>query len=252
MITVIVLTKNSSATLPSTLASLARFPEVIVYDTGSTDNTLALASRFPYVRIKEGPFEGFGKTHNQAALHSSNDWILSIDSDEIVSPELSHEILELSLNPCYVYRIRRKNFFNGKEIWGCAGWHPDIVTRLYNRKTTHFSSDAVHEQVVSSHLKSSLLAAPLLHTPYRTIEDFLHKMQLYSTLFAQDKQKGKKSSLWRALFHSKAAFIKSYFLKWGFLLGKEGLIISLYNAHVTFYKYLKLDFLHCQKDPSSE
>lgn len=242
VISAIVLTKNSSTTLKNTLESLAPFHEVIVYDTGSSDDTLAIAKQFPYVRIEIAPFIGFGPTHNQAANTASYDWILSIDSDEVLSPELSKEILTLSLDARAVYKIPRLNFFNGKQIRGCSGWYPDPVIRLYNRKTTHFSTDAVHEKILSSHLKCIPLSSPLLHTPYRTIEDFLHKMQFYSTLFSEQHKGKKKGSLLRALIHSYAAFFKSYFLKKGIFFGKEGLIISLYNAHVAFYKYLKLAF----------
>jgi len=242
VITAIILTKNSSATLAKTLESLAAFPEVIIYDTGSEDDTLNIAKQFPYVRIETGPFIGFGPTHNAAALKASHDWILSIDSDEVVSKELSEEIRALLLDPRAVYKIPRHNFFNEKEIKGCSGWYPDPVIRLYHRKSTHFSCDSVHEKIVSSHMKCIPLSSPLLHTPYRKIEDFLHKMQFYSTLFAEQHRGKKKGSLFQAILHSYAAFFKSYFLKKGFLLGKEGFIISMYNAHVAFYKYLKLAF----------
>ena len=242
VISAIVLTKNSSSTLAKTLSSLADFPEVIVYDTGSEDDTLQIAEKFPYVRIEKGPFLGFGPTHNEAANAASYDWILSIDSDEVVSQELSKEILGLSLDSRSVYEIPRRNFFNNKEIRGCAGWYPDRVIRLYHRKTTHFSADSVHEKILSSHMKRRSLSSAILHTPYRNIEDFLYKMQFYSTLFANQNKGKKKGSVLQALLHSYAAFFKSYLLKRGFLLGKEGFIISLYNAHVAFYKYLKLAF----------
>lgn len=240
VISVTILTKNSQETLAKTLNSLKNFLEVIVYDTGSTDQTLTLARQFTNVKVIEGPFLGFGPTHNLASSKATYDWILSIDSDEVLSEALSEEILSLSLDPNTLYELQRHNFFNGKQILGCGGWHPDPVLRLYNRRSTSFSNDAVHEKLLHKHLGITSLSAPLLHTPYRTIDDFLHKMQLYSTLFASQHQGKKSSSALKALLHSYAAFCKSYFLKRGFLDGQEGLIISLYNAHTTFYKYLKL------------
>ncbi len=240
MITVTILTKNSAETLASTLDSVKEFPEVLVYDTGSSDRTVELAKQFSNVKVVEGPFEGFGPTHNKASSLASHDWILSIDSDEVLSPELSKEILQLELSLSTVYRIDRHNFFNQKWIRCCGGWYPDPVIRLYHRQKAQFSEAAVHEKILHADLKIESLSAPLLHTPYRSIEDFLHKMQLYSTLFAQQNRDKKKSSLKKALFHSMGAFFKSYFIKRGFLGGKEGFIISLYNGHTTFYKYLKL------------
>ncbi|MES2121478.1 MAG: glycosyltransferase family 2 protein [Chlamydiota bacterium] len=241
MITVTILTKNCQDTLLSTLESLRAFPEVLIFDTGSTDKTLAIASSFPNVKILPGTFQGFGPAHNAVSAQAAHDWILSIDSDEILPPELSQEILALPLDSHTVYQIDRHNYLNGKWIRWCGGWYPDPVLRLYHRKHTRFSDDAVHEKILTpSPLKIARLAHPLHHTPYRTMGDFLSKMQHYSTLFAQQHRGKKRSSLAKAICHGSFAFIKSYFLKKGFLGGKEGFIISIYNGHTAFYKYLKL------------
>lgn len=240
MITVTILTKNCAKTLDPTLHSLKQFPEILVYDTGSCDQTVETAKKFPNVKVIEGPFEGFGPTHNKASSLATYDWILSIDSDEVLSPGLAEEILRLDLSPSSVYRINRHNFFNKKWIRYCGGWYPDPVIRIYNRQMTQFSEDVVHEKILHSHLRVSPLSSPLFHTPYRSIDDFLHKMQLYSTLFAEQHRGKKQVSLKTAFIHSLCAFFKSYILKKGFLGGREGFIISLYNGHTTFYKYLKL------------
>lgn len=248
MISVTVLTKNSQETLPATLQSLQKFPEVLVFDSGSKDATLEIAQKFPNVRIFNGTFTGFGPTHNDASNRASNDWILSIDSDEVLSEALIEEILKIKLDENCVYQLQRKNYFNGKWIRWCGGWHPDPVLRLYHRKATRFTDDAVHEKVILGHLKLISLTAPLLHTPYRSMEDFLEKMQAYSTLFAQQNQGKKHSSMGKAFLHGYFAFFKSYFLKRGVLGGKEGFIISMYNGHTAFYKYLKL--MEANRKPS--
>lgn len=241
MITVTILTKNSEKSLGATLDSLKDFIEVLVYDSGSTDQTIAIASSYPNVTCIQGTFDGFGTTHNRASSLASQDWILSIDSDEVLSSELVAEILSLPLDSSTVYKLFRHNFFNGKRIRGCSGWCPDPVLRLYNRTKTSFSEDAVHEKVIVPHgMQVVPLSSPLLHTPYRSLNDFLNKMQHYSTLFAQQNCGKKKSSIPKAIAHGSAAFFKSYFLKKGFLAGKEGFIISAYNGHTAFYKYLKL------------
>jgi glycosyltransferase involved in cell wall biosynthesis len=246
MISVTILTKNNERTLGATLASVSSFPEVILFDTGSTDATLSIAARFPNVKIFNEPFNGFGKTHNRATALARYDWILSLDSDEVLSEALIAEIHTLSLNPASVYSVQRHNYFNGKQIKWCGGWHPDRVVRLYNRMRTGFSDVEVHEKILLNGLTEICLKHPLVHTPYLKIDDFLCKMQLYSTLFADQNTLKKHSSVTKALLRAWCAFLKSYLFKRGFLGGKEGLIISLYNSHTTFYKYLKL----CEKNNS--
>lgn len=241
MISVTILTKNCQDTLQETLKSLEGFSEVLIFDTGSTDQTLDIAKSFSNVRVEEGAFIGFGPTHNEASSRAKYEWILSIDSDEVLSPALSQEIRSLKLDNKVVYTLLRKNFYNGKHITCCAGWHPDWVRRLYNKTVTAFNDAPVHEKILKNDLEEIKLISPLYHTPYRKINDFLAKMQIYSTLFAEKKLRRSSSNILIALFHSWFAFFKSYILKRGFLGGREGFIISIYNSHTTFYKYLKLE-----------
>ena len=251
-ISVTILTKNSEPTLRFTLESVKDFPEVIVYDSGSTDKTLSIAQEFDNVRIVQGTFCGFGPTHNLATAQASHDWVLSIDSDEVLSPELVAEIQNLKLDLSQVYSLNRKNYFNQKWIRWCGGWHPDPVIRLYHRKMTQFSDAQVHEKILSDHLQVVNLASPLMHTPYRNLSDFLSKMQTYSTLFAEQNRGKRNSSLKKAILHGWLAFFKSYVFKRGFLGGKEGFIISMYNGHTTFYKYLKLMEVNGSKNDERE
>ncbi len=240
MISITILTKNSSKHIEAVLKSLLRFPEVICYDTGSTDATLEIASRFDNVVIHRGEFVGFGPTHNIASELARSDWILSIDSDEILTQELADEILSLTLQDDCVYSFRRNNYFRNTFVKGC-GWYPDYVIRLYNKKRTQFTSALVHESISTTQVTIVKLTHPCLHYPYETISDFLLKLQSYSTLFALQYKGKRKSSLFKALRHGSFAFFKSYFLKNGLFLGQVGFIISLYNAHTAYYKYLKLD-----------
>ena len=240
MISITILVKNSEATLEATLLSVASFPEVILLDTGSTDRTLEIGKKFSNVKIFYAPFEGFGKTHNRASSLASHDFILSLDSDEILSEELSQEILGLPLDSGVVYSILRENYFRGRHITGCSGWHPDWVSRLYNRKQTSFDQAEVHEKIIQGSLKKEKLKHVMKHTPYRNISDFLNKMQTYSTLFAKQHKGVKKASLGKAIAHGIASFFKSYVLKKGVFLGQEGFLISIYNGHTAFYKYMKL------------
>lgn len=239
-ISVTILAKNSEETIEETLISTIGFAEVLVLDTGSTDATLEICSRYPHVKLLRHEFVGFGPTHNIVSSLASHDWVLSIDSDEVLTDPLRKEILQLVLEDNTVYQIRRHNFFNGRRMKGCSGWDPDWVVRLYNKTQTSFSEDRVHEKILTKDMQVHSLFYPMKHTPYRKISDFLQKMQSYSSLFAQQNQKKKNANVPSALLHGWMAFIKSYFFKRGFLQGSEGLIISLYNGHTTFYKYLKL------------
>lgn len=250
MISVTILTKNSERSLKKTLDSLRAFDQVILLDSGSSDQTLEIAKSYPNVQIHSTSFKGFGPLHNEAAALASRDWIFSIDSDEIVTEELAKELLTLELDPSKVYVIERHNYFNGKRIKGCAGWSPDWVTRLYNKQRTRFSDALVHEKVIEDNLSPIRLKNPLLHTPYLEIADFLAKMQHYTALSAEQTKRRPPSFL-KILLHTWHAFFKSYVLKGGFLAGKEGFIISAYNSHTTFYKYLKQRELSF-KDPYKE
>ncbi len=239
-ISVTILVKNSEETLEATLNSTRAFPEVILLDTGSTDATLQIAEKFSNVKVFHAPFQGFGPTHNLASSLATYDFILSLDSDEVLSFALVEEIGELSLDEKCVYSICRDNYYHGKHIKGCSGWYPDFVTRIYNRKSTSFNDAAVHEKIIQGPLKKVCLKHSMSHTPYRKVSDFLHKMQTYTTLFAEQNKGRKSSSVSKAILHGFVCFIKSYILKRGFLLGYEGFFISIYNGHTAFYKYIKL------------
>ncbi|MBJ7449002.1 MAG: glycosyltransferase family 2 protein [Parachlamydiales bacterium] len=239
MISVTILTKNSQRHLKAVLDSLRSFDEIIVLDNGSDDQTLDIAQQYPNVRIHKTPFIGFGPLHNQASNLAKHDWILSIDSDEILSEGLLHEIQSLNLNADAIYSFPRHTYYRGKLIRGC-GWYPDRIVRIYNRKKTQFSNDQVHERILKDGLLEIRLKEPIIHYSYTTISDFLSKMQSYSELFAKNYRGKKKSSPLIALTHSAGAFFKSYFLKRGIWDGYAGFLISFYQAHTAFYKYLKL------------
>ncbi|MDB6081494.1 MAG: glycosyl transferase family 2 protein [Chlamydiia bacterium] len=239
MISVTILTKNSQKHIQKILNSLHPFSEVAILDTGSQDHTMGFAKEFSNVVIHESPFIGFGPCHNLISTLAKNDWILSIDSDEIPSQELIQEILNLKLDPQCIYTISRHNSYRDKFIKGC-GWYPDRVARLYNKKVTKFSEALVHESIIKKDLRAIDLQGPLLHFPYNSTSDFLNKMQHYSSLFAEEYKGKRSASLFTAIAHGGAAFLKSYFLKRGILLGSQGFEISAYNGITAYYKYLKL------------
>jgi len=248
---VTILTKNSQKYLSEVLSALHLFDEVLVCDTGSTDHTLDIAKQFSNVIIYERPFVGFGPTHNIASLLAKHDWILSIDSDEVVTEDLANEMRVLSLTRGCVYSFPRHNEYRGKWIRWC-GWHPDRQVRVYHRLDTQFTDAQVHEAIETKDSKEIFLKSPLRHYSYHEVSDFLNKMHTYSSLFALQYKGKKSSSLSKAIAHGCYAFFKSYILKRGILGGQEGFEISFYNANTAFYKYLKLAEINRQSVETSD
>lgn len=236
-----ILTKNSALHLEAVLAALQWCDEVLVLDTGSTDATVEIAQSFSNVTVHRlaGPFPGFGRAHRRAVELARHDWILSVDSDEVVTAELAAEICRLPLDPEAVYSVPFHNFFNGRHITTC-GWFPDRHERLFNRRVTNFCESEVHERVASTRLSVRELTHPIRHYSYSSADDFLRKMKTYSGLFA-DQYAGKKSSSpAKAVARSAWMFLKSYLFQRGCLQGYEGLAISAYKAQTVFWKYVYL------------
>ncbi len=210
MITVAILTNNNEETIEKTLSSVEGFDEVIVLDSGSKDNTLSIAKRFKNVVIKENSFTTFGDMRNKAAAFASNDWILALDSDEVLSGKLIEEINLLTLTPKSLYSFPFLNYYNNKLVKWC-GWYPESHIRLYNRKETKFKTLHVHEGLEADNLVVIKCKYPIYHYPYRSTEDFLKKMQIYSSLFAKQHKNKKQSSFAKAFFHGLFAFFNNYF-----------------------------------------
>ncbi len=240
-VTATILTKDSAARIEEVLTALAWCDEVIVFDTGSTDATIALAQQHANVRVyaMAGPFPGFGRVRRTAIGLAKNDWILSVDSDEVVTPELAAEIAALELDPATVYVIPFENYFNGRHITTC-GWAPDRHERLFHRGVTNFCESEVHERVQTAGVAVEVLKYPILHYSYDSTDDFLRKMRRYGQLFAEQHAGRKKTGPLTAVSRGTWAFVKSYILQRGVLQGYEGLVISAYKSQTVFWKYLLL------------
>ena len=241
-ITVTMLVKNAERCLAETLNALASFNEVLLLDNGSTDNTLAIAARYSNVTLHHHPFDGFGNMKNRAAALARNDWILNIDSDEIITPELLAAIQQADLTqPENIYALNRINHYQRRPITGC-GWSPDIIPRLYNRNHTQYNHRAVHEAlIIPQGIRPQLLQGNLNHYTYDSIEALISKMQQYSSLYAEQNAGQKTSSPLAALMHGAWSFIRSYLLKSGWKHGADGLTICLTQAAGSYYKYAKLN-----------
>jgi len=238
-ISVVMLTKDSARYLEQVLEPLRAFDEVLIYDTGSVDETGSIAATFPNVRFVEGRLDGFGPTRNAAAALAANDWILTIDSDEVAPPALVDEIAGLDLDPGTIYAIPRHNYFAGRWIRGC-GWHPQWKERLYHRDRARFSDRAVHESLDRGGLRSCRLTHAIVHHTAETLADLQAKERLYSALFVADNAGKRRISLIGAVARGLFAFTNTYLLKCGFVDGAEGFIISVHAGMARTSRYLKL------------
>ena len=240
--TAAMLVKNSERYLVEVLTALGDFDEVLLLDNGSTDRTFEIAAQFKNVSYFKHDFIGFGPMKNMAARLAQNDWIFSIDSDEVPDTELIGSIRAAVAenNPQNIYTLSRLNHYNGRLIKGC-GWYPDILPRLYHRRFTRFSDRQVHESLVlPKDAQNHSLSGRLKHYSFENAEGLIQKMQQYSSLYADENRFKKQTSPAQALLHGGVSFIKNYFLKRGFAYGSDGLTISVANAQGSYYKYVKL------------
>ncbi|EAH5515422.1 glycosyltransferase, partial [Campylobacter jejuni] len=249
-ISVIIIVKNAKQTLLECLNSLKDFDEIILLNNESSDNTLNIANEFKKdfanLHIYHSAFIGFGALKNLALSYAKNDWILSIDADEVLENECIKELKNLELQEDNIIALSRKNLYKGEWIKAC-GWWPDYVLRIFNKNFTRFNDNLVHESLVlPSNVKKIHLKNGLKHHAFRDISHLINKMQHYSSLWAKQNIH-KKSGVLKANLRAFWTFFRNYFLKNGFLYSYKGFIISVCNALGTFFKYMKLYELQKQK-----
>ena len=243
MLSVIVITKNEARDIARCLASVAWADEIIVLDSGSSDDTVAICQRFTQqVVVTDWP--GFGRQKQRALDRARGDWVLSLDADEEVSPALKQEIQQAMLRTdVQGLELPRLSSYCGRQMRH-GGWWPDPVLRLFRRDAGRFSDDVVHERVVVAG-SIGRLREPLLHESYVDLDEVLSKVNRYSTLGAQQLfAQGRRSSLGLAIGKGIWTFLRTYVLRAGFLDGPQGLMLALSNAQTSYYKYLKLRDLY--------
>jgi len=243
-VSVIMITLNEAHRLPATLQALQWAQEIIIVDAGSTDDTLAIAKQWA-TRVEHHAWSGFGAQKNHALSLANLPWVLSVDADEIVSPELAQEIqsfVERDGGGYLAGTLPRLSRYCGREMRH-SGWWPDPVCRLFKRGHGRFSDDLVHEKIITDGPMVNLQGL-LLHDSFQNLDQVLHKLNQYSREGALNLHRnGRTSSLSKAIGHGLWAFFRTYVLKRGFLDGREGFILAVSNAEGTYYRYLKLMYL---------
>jgi glycosyltransferase involved in cell wall biosynthesis len=246
-LSVIIITKNEASNIQACLDSVSFANEWIVVDSGSTDATVAVARAAGATVIETEDWPGFGPQKARALAAATGDWVLSLDADERITPELAREIEQTIQEQGTVeaYEISRSSWYCGRFIRH-SGWTPDYVTRLFKRNSAKFSNDVVHERLIVNG-RTRKLKASMLHYSFRDFSQVLRKIDNYSTLSAQQAHaKGKRAGVGKAVLHGLWAFIRTYFLKLGFLDGPHGLALAISNAEGSYYRYLKIWMLDQQ------
>jgi glycosyltransferase involved in cell wall biosynthesis len=243
-----IITFNEERTIARVIESLRCCDEILVLDSGSTDRTVDIATKFG-ARVVEASWHGFAAQKNIAAELAVNDWILSLDADESLSEALEAEIWQIKkAGPQFDgYTMPRLAQYLGRWILH-SGWYPDRKVRLFDRRKARWVGEYVHESVVVEgrvgHLESNIL-----HFTCSSLSEHLKSMDRYTTLAAEEIVASKRSvTLVDLLINPPWTFFRTYFLKFGFLDGNEGLTIAFMAALYNYVKYAKASYMKPGRD----
>jgi glycosyltransferase involved in cell wall biosynthesis len=235
----VIITRNAAAVLEPCLGSLAFVDEVVVVDSSSSDGTVELAER-KGARVVQKEWLGFGRQKQFAVEQASHDWVLCLDADERVSPELARSIESALADPVSpVYRMARRNRFLGRWLSHGEGY-PDWSPRLFNRLNARWSDDLVHEKVLFA-VTPGTLQGDLMHDSSDDLSSYLERQNRYTTLAARQAfEEGRSVSLVHLLLSPVVRFIKFYLMRLGFLDGLPGLLHISIGCMNSYIKYMKL------------
>lgn len=239
MLSVCVICKNEEANIARCLESVQFADEIIVLDSGSTDNTVAIAKRYTD-KVYATDWQGYGVQKQRALEKATQEWVLNLDADEFLSPDLIDDIKRALKAPSVDgYRIPIKmNFYNKSLNYSMS---PKRHVRLFKRQHATFSVDIVHEKIIlPKNARIGTLSGPILHHSFRDVSHALYKLNKYSSYSAKIKiEHHAVQSFSKTILASCWMFFRCYFLQKGFLDGKAGFVFAIYNAHGTFYRGLK-------------
>ncbi|WP_283604155.1 glycosyltransferase family 2 protein [Serratia proteamaculans] len=241
-LSVVIIAKNEAGLLPDCLRSVDWAEEIVMLDSGSQDESVAVAESLGAKVFTHIDWQGFGKQRQLAQSYASHDYILMIDADERVTPELRQSIEQTLAAPDdnQVYSCARRNLFLGRFMRH-SGWYPDRVNRLYANQRYRYNDNLVHESLTINGAKVVPLSGDLLHLTCRDFFAFQRKQLRYAEEWANQRhQAGKRCGYLSILTHTLGAFCKTWLLRAGFLDGKQGLLLAVVNAQYTFNKYAAL------------
>jgi len=243
-LSVTIICQNSENTIRRCLESVAWADEIVVVDGGSTDRTLEICREFTSKVHQPGDWPGHGPQKNRALDFATGDWVLSLDSDEWITPESRAEIEGAIAAPGdkAAFMLPRRSSFCGRYMRH-SGWWPDYVKRIFRRGTARFSDGRGHDRLIVNGAVGRL-SRPIHHETITSLDQLIDKMNAYSAMTARNlHENGRSASILTALLHGGWAFFRTYFLRAGFLDGREGLMLAIANAENSYYRYAKLALL---------
>jgi len=242
-LSVTIIARNEAEAIRDCLESVRWADQIVVLDSASSDGTADICREFGAQVWESEDWPGFGPQKNRALGHATGEWVLSLDADERVTPELRAEIERVLAAPdADAYRMPRLSRYLTRYMRH-SGWHPDYVLRLFRRGRARFSDDLVHERLIVEGSVGTL-ASPLLHEAFTSAEEVLEKVNRYSSAGAEMAlRQGRRATLAGAVLRGLSAFVRTYLLKAGFLDGREGFMLAVSNAEGAYYRYLKLMLL---------
>ena len=246
-ISISIITKDEERNIERLLASCEGFKDIVVIDSGSNDQTVEIANALGATCL-EMQWMGFGLQKQLAVEACQYDWVLSLDADEELSSELLTAISRLELSdPSTAFEFKRKSYFLGRPV-NFSGWQNDCVVRLFNRTTSNFSDQLVHEKIIGYNKKIRVNDGCIYHHSYQSEDDVNRKTDLYGSLGAEELARNRRTPYSSLMIAAKSvfAFFRTFILRLGILDGPTGLRISLMNAKVTYGKYQKFNKLVCR------
>lgn len=243
-LSVAMIVKNEAQDLAACLETVQGWvDEIVIVDSGSHDETAQIAAQYGAKFYVHADWPGFGKQRQRAQQYVTGDYVLWLDADERVTPELREAILQAveKGEKNTVYQIPRLSEVFGRQIRH-SGWYPDYVVRLYPTALAAYGDELVHEKVhYPTGTKVEKLKGDLLHFTYKSVHHYLVKSAGYAQAWAEQRAaKGKKASIGQGILHALGCFVKMYIVKAGFLDGKQGFLLAILSAHSTFVKYADL------------
>ncbi len=252
-LSVAMIVKNEAHHLAQCLDTVkAWVDEIVILDSGSTDTTQQIAEQYGAKFYQNTDWPGFGKQRQLAQQYVTSDYVLWLDADERVTPELRQSIQAAIAQdaPNTAYKIPRLSEIFGHKIRH-SGWYPDYVIRLYRKDFAHYGDQLVHEKVelpANANIQNYKGICCIIHTKISTIT-WLNLLAMPKRGQTNEKKPVKKATLWQGISHAVGCFVKMYVIRLGFLDGKAGLLLAILSAHSTFVKYADL-WVRTQKSDS--
>lgn len=238
-LSILITTYNESDQIAATLKSVLWADEIVVVDSFSNDNTPEIVKQYP-VRLLQRTYTGPAEQKNWGLGQVTHDWVLILDADEVVPPELTAEIKAIldKGTPIDAFRIPRLNHFMNQPI-RYSGWQNDSVIRLVRKDKCRYNNLQVHEEIETQHIRVGKLNKQLIHYTFKNARHYLDKLIRYSEWSAQDKSAGKtgKVTLYHLALKPLVRLIKHYFFQLGFLDGKTGFVVCSLMAWSVFLRY---------------